>query len=98
MKKDMYKLQFERRLEDSQVGGLLKTIIGFERILVMNLGEFRRFWNDLYQDDQLGEDLTLEEANRLKLEIINVYMKNLSYYIDEHPDKFDYEEFSHTNF
>ena len=74
--KENYLLQSQNRLKDPQVGYLLRDIYNLEQILVTSIAQFRKFYR-LYKTFDLPEDLTMDEVNRLKIEIIQEVMKDM---------------------
>lgn len=69
----MYIVQAKKRVNDPQVGKLLRKIYDLEQILVTNKGQFIKFYS-LYKKHDLPEELTMDEINRLKVEIIKEIM------------------------
>lgn len=94
-KENLYDIQFKRRLEDKQIGGLLKIVCSIEKIIVMNSGQFVRFYKDVTGED-LGLDVTLEEINILKMQYIRVIFDNVSAFMKDNPNEFNEELFNNT--
>lgn len=76
MTKENYLLQSRNRLKDPQVGYLLRDVYNLEQILVTSIPQFRKFYR-LYKSFDLPDDLTMEEINRLKVELIKEVMTDM---------------------
>lgn len=76
--KDSYLMQSKLRIEDPQVGYLLKDIYNLEQILVTNKAQFLKFYR-LYKGESqaLPDDLSMDEINRWKVEIIKETMEDM---------------------
>ena len=73
---EMYQLQMKRRMDDPQVGDLLKDINHLQQIICTNSGQFFIFY-EKYMGATLPNTMTLEEINRLKIEIIGIELDKM---------------------
>lgn len=73
---ESYKLQAKKRLDDPQVGYLLKDIYNMEQILITNYAQFRKFYR-LWKGYEFPDDLTVDEVNRNKVEVIKEIMEDM---------------------
>lgn len=72
-----YVLQAKKRVNDPQVGEVLRKVYDIEQIIVTNKGQFYKFYK-ITNDVELPEELSMEEVNRIKLEIVKNLLSELS--------------------
>lgn len=75
---ESYLMQSKLRVKDPQVGWLLKDIYNLEQMLVCNKAQFLKFYS-LYKGKRnaLPDDLSVEEVNRWKVEIVKEVMADM---------------------
>lgn len=75
---ESYAMQAKLRIKDPQVGYLLKDIYNLEQVLVTNKAQFLKFYS-LYKGKRnaLPDDLSVEEINRWKVEIVKEVMADM---------------------